>query len=809
MPVGVGAAVAGAVGLGAAGGGLTAAGIVLATGLNAALFLGLSAASAALAERELKKAGIAPRDAVVRGGDFPKVIVYGEAVVGGVMTYINQRDVGNDDFELWVALVHAGHESHQILGVYYEDSFIDFSTDLNGSGDLTDTLSPWYAFSPGGSVYSARMWGYDGTQTGPNTEFQTAFSDITANFILQGYTYTLHRWTLWQGSEEIFKGGEPSNIRARLRGKEVYSPALDTTPGANPDNTSYFIWTDNPVLIAVDYMRSYMNIPAARFDWDHVSTQATLAATTVSTPSGNQSRYTCNGAISLGDTHDDNLEKILSCCLGHRSTVNGKIRVTIGGDITPTVSLDETDILAFANDSPTPIVIRQAVPREQRFNTVAGTYFASSAGYTSTEFQPQQDANLVTRDNGEEIERRIDLSMVTDEYQAQRIAQYHLEKADDEVVAEVPLRWSGLRLTPGTYCQVTYDKFNWSNKVFRCEGVKIGEKGVPVTATLREDNGWTDPLTGDYTQVLPDGAVVKPAPVVPAPTNTTASTQPGVPGIIVDFTVPSESETWDEIEVYASPDSSWSNAVKVSFKKRTSPFTHLTTSLIDPIGPGDTRYYWTRALRNGVASIRNPNSDTSNVTATLPEWSLPNLMPMGYSEFSTINSADITVSGATGNPGSVSIGSTLASYVGSQNLRWEAATNRMTGADAIALTKDGAFNIRHNMSTVDEVQVVFYVNPQNFNALESTEIRWILQGASTSASSSWELLDDIVGVSQGSYAQISFAIDTSSFTETQFRLTLEITNQNDAATTGFDSDITFDGIMLVDTTRFNIVPDVP
>lgn len=610
--------------------GLSAA--VAAFTINTALTVGLTYASSALAQKGLKKQGLAPRDAVVRGGDYPKIVVYGETVVGGVMAYINQRDIGNDDFELWVALVHAGHEVEEILGVYYEDEFLAYGINIDpGGGDVVDSDN-WTAVSSGGT-YAARCKRFDGTQTAADIEFQGAFDDIGANFILQGYAYTLHRWTLWQGSEEIFKGGEPSNIRARVRGKRLYDPRL----GADPNNPAFQAWSDNPILIAADYMLRYMHIRAERFDWDWIGAQATFCEEPVFIPGGTEARYRCNGAVSLGDTHNDNLKKILATCLGHRATVSGKIRITAGYDTTPTVALNESNILFLADGSSINNTVRTAVPREERYNRVTGTYTAESADYVSTEFQPQRDAQLVSRDNGEEIDRQIQLEMVTGEFTAQRLAQYHLQKAREEVSVELSLNWPALRAVAGGFVSMTYDKFGWAAKPFRVESLAIGERGVPITAALKEENGWTDPTA--YVETLPDGSVTKPPETTPSISLLTAVGNTG--SIEVDWVNPSRSQTWDYVEVYASQDSSWANAQLVADRVTAGQFVHTGGNTFDPILPNDTRYYWARGVRNGVESLRTPNSDVSGVSATakeFPSQETERNFPLGVFQTGTLTS---------------------------------------------------------------------------------------------------------------------------------------------------------------------------
>ncbi len=421
----------------------------------------------------------------------------------------------------------------------------------------------------------------------------------------------VHRFTIFDESEQLFAAGQPQNIRAKVQGRKVYDPRLQSPIGSNPDDAGAVAYTTNPILIAADYCRNFWNFDSSRFDWAWLATQADLCEEQVpvppaASPENTQNRYTFNGVISLGDTHANNLAKILECCLGTRTTVNGLIRFTVGGYIAPTVTLDESDIIG-------PIRARTALPRSERFNRVAGTYTSADDGHTETDYLPVEDAGFVARDNGETITRDLDFEMVIDDYQAQRLAYYSLQQSDQQTRVEVPLRWTGLRLTPGTYVQLTYDKLNYSNKIFRVEQLRIAERGVPVTAVMREDSSsaWTDPAVGDYSTKTVNGVVVPATPVTPPPTSLAAN---GVlDGIEVTWVNPAQRNSWDYVDIYASETSGWNDSPLT----RQRIATGLTSEkYLHRLSNGETRYYWARAVKKGTESDREPNSDTSTVTAT-------------------------------------------------------------------------------------------------------------------------------------------------------------------------------------------------
>lgn len=550
------------------------------------------------------------REVLVRSATQPQSVIYGETVVGGLLAYLNQRkEAGStDNFDLYVAVVHAAHEVESLTDLWYEDDLIEDGVHLNwATGELTG--GDWYATSSGQvSVEIERHLGTS-TQT-VSTLLNNAFpTDFTSAHRLRGLCYTVHRFRRFSTSEEIFSGGQPQNIRARIQGKnDVYDQRLDTSPGANPDTSSYAAYTTNPVLICQDYLHTYMGIAHDRIDYafneaeaDHCDEQVEVPP--AASPAETQARFTFNGMLSLGATHSNNVGAILGSCMGRLVKVGGKYRILVGRYRTPTVTIDGLD------DVVGPVALETAIPRRERFNRIKGTFWSENNSFVESEFIPVEDAGLVTRDNGEEITRSVQYLGVTNEYQAQRLAYLELQQTNRQKVISVPLRWVGLKLTVGTYVEFTYDKFDWTSKVFEVVGLKINpfSDSAPVEAVLREDDSswWADPEVGDYSTRTSTGAITSPAPETNPPTSLTVTGVNG--GISISVTQPDELQ-YDTVRIYASATSAWAGASRIADARASEFFLSLAE--------GTTRYFWARNVLDGVESDRFPDSDTSSVTAT-------------------------------------------------------------------------------------------------------------------------------------------------------------------------------------------------
>lgn len=601
MATGLGAAVASALNL------TGAAATATAVAVNVAATVAVSYATQKYSQRQLDDNRIGEQDILIRASTQPLNVVYGEALTAGVITYMNQRQIKADlIYDLYIAVAHAGHECESLTDLYYNDDHLRDGTELDwAQGNVVS--GRWFVLKNGFySVTIERNLGAADQFVSPL--LQGGFpTDFTANHRGRGICYTVHKFSKFPSSAQVFSAGAPSNIRALIRGKkDIYDPRLDSSPGSSPNTTGFQSWTQNPVLIAADYLRTYMGFPDERIDWSNIATEAARCDTLVSTPEGSQARYSCNGNLSLGAKHRDNVQAILQTCLGTLNKSNGKWRVFPGGYRTPVVALGNADL--------SDMVTQHSQPRKERYNTVRGTYISKDQNWTEQDFPEVTDASMVSRDGGELLPRQLDLRMVNDDYQAQRLAYLLLQQSENQRSFSVPANLKGLRLTPGAYATIDRDVNNWSSKPFRCESwiyrpsLEGSEGEASIELVMREDEAsrWVDPDIPDYTTRSASGVIQTPDPEVIPPTNFTASDGQGA--IDCMWTNPEDPTGYDFLRIYASTDSSFANA--------TVFWEGIANSTRVPLAPGQQRWLWIVAVFQDQESDRDPNSDTSTVTAT-------------------------------------------------------------------------------------------------------------------------------------------------------------------------------------------------
>ena len=580
----------------------------------------------------------ASRQTTVKTTVAPQKIIYGEALVSGPISYIALSGTNNAD--LYQTIVLAGHEVNAITDIHFDDEVITnaqiaagLNTGSNTAGNVTGGT-----FGPIDSNTICIINKHLGTASEASDPMLTnKFALYTSAHRGEGIAYLAMKWTLDEDSAEVWEKYSPGNVKALVQGKKIYDPRLEVTAGgtagASPTNAAYVAYSTNPALCVTDYLIDQalgMGIAAAKIDWAAVISAANGCDVDVDVPnSATQKRFTANGVLFGTDSHQKNINKLLSAMNGRLIYSNGKYIVKAGIYEAPTEVLTEDDLIGA-------IEIKTSLERSDRFNTIRGIFVDAAANNKSTEFPKVQIADAVTRDNGEVLEKEIQLPMVSDSYQAQRIANKLIQLSDQQKIISFPANLSALRITAGDRVQVTVEELNWNQKVFECIGWTFSDEGG-VNLTLREDSStsYADPLPAAYSQITADGSIVDAFRGVPSASG--LSVTAGLKNNVLNWVNPGKPSDFGTIYVYASPNGNFSSAVKIGETDGTQ-FTHDASTAADAVVPGNVRYYWVRAIKNvgtdtAARSNLEPNADPNTTV---------------FATVGRVNWAD--VSGTTGAP---------------------------------------------------------------------------------------------------------------------------------------------------------------
>jgi hypothetical protein len=548
----------------------------------------------------------ASRQNTVKSTIEPQKIIYGEALVSGPIAFIGVSGEKNRD--MYHAIVLAGHEVNAITDVHFDNEVIS-NSQINGGAAGGGNVTAG-RFAPIGNDVICKINKHLG-ESGQtvDADLESVFTAIGSNHKGTGLAYIVTRWTLIKKSQEVWDQYSPQNIKALVQGRKVYNNLTDTTE-----------WTDNPVWCLIDYLTNTdfgMGISTSKIDWDAADTAAAACDVLVTSPVGNQKRFTCNGILFGTDSHKTNINKIISSMNGILTYTNGKFVIRAGAYEAPVVSLDE-DHLQGA------ISLKTSVERSDRFNTVTGTFIDPDQNHKSVEFPQVQIADALSRDNSEVLTKEIQLPMTNNVYAAQRIAYKLIKQSDLQQVVTFPANLAGVEVAVGDRVNVSIEELGWTDKVFMCLGWSFSDSGNGgVNLTLREDNSsaYADPVNDEYGSPEAGTTLANSFYEIPSPESLIATG--GIQNIVLEWDNPELSRIL-YIEIYASADSSWSNAELIGTVNGTQ-FTHGGSNKVDPVASGDTRYYWVRARgydfgTNAQAiSDRYPNSDTSTVIATVGE----------------------------------------------------------------------------------------------------------------------------------------------------------------------------------------------
>ena len=308
--------------------------------------------------------------------------------------------------------------------------------------------------------------------------------------------------------------------------------------------------------------------------------------------------FTCNGILSLGTPHKDNLDRVLSSMDGKLSYSSGEWKIRASLWEISSLSITPGQLVG-------PVSVRGSAPRSSRFNTVRGVFIDPAREYDAVEFPHVSKAAYVTRDAGKVLEFDLQLPMTNDVEMAQQLAFRVLEQGNNQQIIDFTMNASGAEVEIGQIADITVPQFSYSAKTFRIIDWSPNALGN-YDIVGRED------FLASYVDQDPDdlgggtGSLVTiPAFIVPAPTNLSAHPVPV--GIKIDWRNP-PTNRFDFIDIYCSGDNQFDNAVVVASIR--------SNSYVDATDSGETRFYWVQArLLNGEVSLREPDSDTSTITA--------------------------------------------------------------------------------------------------------------------------------------------------------------------------------------------------
>lgn len=291
-------------------------------------------------------------------------------------------------------------------------------------------------------------------------------------------------------------------VSAVIRGARVFDPRTSTTA-----------WSSNWALCVRDYIKFASGCADSEIDDATVIASANNADETVTVDDGTVVRYAVNGSVESTTDPVDVLQDMALAGGGTITWSAGRFRILSGAYRSPvSITLSDADLAGGYQ-------YQGEVAREDRFNTVVGTFrdaraISGAALYTRTDYSAYSSSAYITEDNGEAIERRIDLQFVTDYRTANRIAKQILRRARQGARLTAQWKLRALPLQVGDVVSVTLSRLGVSAKPFEVVSARYLFPGS-VELVMQE----TDPTCYDWS--FSEVAFLDPAPntLLPSPTD--------------------------------------------------------------------------------------------------------------------------------------------------------------------------------------------------------------------------------------------------------------------------------------------------
>lgn len=453
-------------------------------------------------------------------------VIYGEARVGGALTYMKSTD-SNTYLNLLITV--AGHPVDSFREVYFDDEPVAFAP--AGSGRFT--VAGRYAGY-------AELWFGEGAG---GTNEQALLADLATN---SGGEWTAgHKqsgraklYARLRFSADLYPNGLP-NITVVVRGKKVFDPRTDVTA-----------WSPNAALCTADYLASTAYGLAAPYATEFDDALALAAANvcdemvtvveagdtfTADSATDTLTRTTFNARLANGDrfrlTTTGTLPAGLALATDYYAIKTGKgtlkaasshanalagtaVNITDAGSGTHTITRTaeprytcngtfETDakpneilgrllsamqgeavstgglwklyagawraptVTLDEDDARAGIRVETRITRRESFNRVKGTYVSPYDSWQETDFPAVTNATYLAEDNGEPSWRDIELPFTDSASMAQRIAKIELETARQQITVNYPGKLSSYRIEPPEVIALDNTRRGWSGKTFK------------------------------------------------------------------------------------------------------------------------------------------------------------------------------------------------------------------------------------------------------------------------------------------------------------------------------------------------------
>lgn len=402
-----------------------------------------------------------------RAALVPREMVYGRTRKGGTIIFMHTSGSGNSILDLVITV--AAHRVQKIGAVYFDGVAAIADGATEASGRWAGRAQVWRALGDDDQAAFATSLG----------AFLPGF--WTPSHRLRGVAAIHLRLTYDQsGGQDVWPTGLP-NITFDVEGKNDIFDLRTATTG----------YTENPALCLADYMTHPIYglgaVIGQEIDEADLIAAANVCDEAVSlTGGGSESRYRCNGIVSVDQTPQAIIQALLTAMNGTCAMASGQWHIHAGAYRLPTVAFTADD----ARPGGVRIVTRQSMA--ENFNAVRGTFVSPENDWQPDDFPAYTSSVYLAEDNGERSWKDIALPFTVSATMAQRLAKIELERQRRQIAVEFSGKLKCWEAKVGDTITLDYPRLGWTAKPFEVKAMRVElvEGQLLPVLTLRE----TSPL---------------------------------------------------------------------------------------------------------------------------------------------------------------------------------------------------------------------------------------------------------------------------------------------------------------------------
>jgi hypothetical protein len=411
-------------------------------------------------------------------------VIYGERLTGGTRVFMETS--GTDNTYLYMAIVMAEGEINDITEIRVDDKIVTFASGFSdGTAVEVDSSDSNFYKNSESLIRVEPHYGTDGQSA---STLLSTLTNWTANHKLSGLCYLAIRFK-W--NQDAFTG--VPKVQAKTQGKKVktYNSSLVE------QSASY---QTNPAWCLLDYLtntRYGKGLSVNEIDLQSFYDASQVCETQVTPYSGGDdiNIFDTNVALDTSRNIIDNVRELIKGCRGYLPYSAGKYSLVIETTGTASITLTEDDIIGgYSLTTP---------DKNEKYNRVIVGFVNPDRNYQVDEVQfppiddsglpsADQHATMKASDGGFLLEGRFDFTTITNQYQAEEMAEVILRRSRQALSLGITVSFDAYDLAIGDIVNITHSSLGFSDKPFRVLGITFNEDfTVGLSLVEHQDSHYT------------------------------------------------------------------------------------------------------------------------------------------------------------------------------------------------------------------------------------------------------------------------------------------------------------------------------